>query len=429
MKKTALFCLFFLQNYFFFAQTSYFPPIIGNSWETTTPASLDWCVNKISPFYAYLEQTNTKGFIVLKDGKIVMEKYFGTFTQDSLWYWASAGKTMTSTLIGIAQDEGKLSIQDKSTKYLGKNWTSLAPDKEDLITIRHQLTMTTGLDDNGDCTDAACLKYKADAGTRWAYHNAPYTILDNVVEKASGMTFNQYYKVKVQSKIGMNGQFVKLGYNNVNFSTVRSMARFGLLILNKGKWQNTQIISQKYLEEATTTSQNINNSYGYLWWLNGKSSYMLPTLQLTFPGSLAKDAPKDMYSALGKNGQIINIVPSMGLVMIRMGNADGSPVPTTYNNSIWQKFNEIILCEPTSNQENTVQNDIHIFPNPAHDRIFIESKFDLQQADIQIFNRFGEKQNVVLKNNFIETNAFQNGFYFIKIKTGTQEIVKRFLVF
>ncbi len=429
MKKITLLCLFFIQNYLFFAQTSYFPPIVGNTWETTTPTSFNWCDNKIAPFYAYLEQTNTKSFIVLKDGKIVMEKYFGNFTQDSLWYWASAGKTVTSVLIGIAQDEGKLSIQDKSSKYLGQKWTSLPADKEDLITIRHQLTMTTGLDDNGDCTDAACLKYKVDAGTRWAYHNAPYTILDNVVEKASGMTFNQYFKTKVQSKIGMNGQFVKLGYNNINFSNTRSMARFGLLILNKGKWQNNQIISQKYLEEATNTSQNINNSYGYLWWLNGKNSAMLPTSQLVFPGSLAKDAPKDMYSALGKNGQIINIVPSMGLVMIRMGNSDGSPVPVTYNNSIWQKFNEIILCKSTSNQDFISENDIKIFPNPAHDRIFIQSEVDLQQADIQVFNRFGAKQNVILDNNFIETNTFASGFYFIKIKIGTKEFVKRFLVF
>jgi hypothetical protein len=92
-------------------------------------------------------------------------------------------------------------------------------------------------------------------------------------------------------------------------------------------------------------------------------------------------------------------------------------------------FNVVYKTNLSSNDEILAKNNLKIYPNPAHDRVFIESKIDLQQADLQIFNYFGEKQNVVLKNNFIETNTFQNGFYFIKIKTGTQETVKRFLIF
>jgi CubicO group peptidase (beta-lactamase class C family) len=395
MKKNILFLCFFVANLNLFAQKTYFPPIVGNTWETTDPATLGWCTNKIDPFYTYLEQTNSKALIVLKDGKIVLEKYFGTFTQDSLWYWASAGKTVTSTLIGIAQDEGKLNILDKSSKYLGNTWTTLPSDKEDLITLRHQLTMTSGLDDNGDCTDPACLKYKADAGTRWAYHNAPYTLLDKVVEKATGQTFNQYYKAKIQSKIGMNGLFLKLGYNNVNYSTARSMARFGLMMANKGKWENTQIISTKYLDEAFNTSQNLNLSYGYLWWLNGKQSAMAPGSQLVFPGSLAKDAPKDMYSALGKNGQIINIVPSLGIVLIRMGNSDGLPVPITYDNTIWQKFNEII-CKSTANHDFFEEKNITIFPNPSSDEVNFLTEENISK--ITFTNLLG--QNFEFKNRF-----------------------------
>jgi hypothetical protein len=95
--------------------------------------------------------------------------------------------------------------------------------------------------------------------------------------------------------------------------------------------------------------------------------------------------------------------------------------------SCW--FNVVYNTTLNSNNDIQAENQFKIYPNPAHDRVFIESEIDLQQDDIQVFNRFGEKQNVVLKNNFIETSTFQNGFYFIKIKIGTQEIVKRFLVF
>lgn len=437
MKKTIFFACIFIANTIIFAQNSYFPPIIGSTWEKTDPTTLKWCTNKIDPFYAYLEQTNSKAFIVLKDGKIVMEKYFGTFTQDSVWYWASAGKTVTSSLIGIAQEEGLLKIQDKSSKYLGTGWTSLTAAKEDLITLRHQLTMTTGLDDNGDCTDATCLKYKADAGTRWAYHNAPYTILDKVIEKASGQTFNQYFKAKIQNKIGMNSFFVKLGYNNINYSTARSMARYGLLIANNGKWGTTQVIPAQYLSEATNTSQNINFSYGYLWWLNGKASAMAPSSQLVFPGSLQKDAPKDMYSALGKNGQIINVVPSLGIVMIRMGNADGLPVPFTYNNTIWQKFNEIINC-PTSSEKNVAnENQVAIFPNPANENVTLryelntESDLKIALFDVygkQFFDKKIQQQHSGEQQLDINVSTIPSGIYFIKMTVNETEIVRRLVI-
>jgi len=96
------------------SQNLYFPPVTGNVWETTSPASLGWCEEHLPELYDYLEDANSKGFIVLKDGRIVLEKYFGTFTKDSLCYWASAGKSLTSFLVGIAQQAGKLSIEDSS---------------------------------------------------------------------------------------------------------------------------------------------------------------------------------------------------------------------------------------------------------------------------------------------------------------------------
>ncbi|HPW87208.1 MAG TPA: hypothetical protein PLU78_08425, partial [Chitinophagales bacterium] len=76
------------------AQSLYFPPLTGNNWDTIAPQRLGWCQERIDSLYNYLDTTGTDGFIILKDGKIVLEKYFGTFTQDSLHYWASAGKSL-----------------------------------------------------------------------------------------------------------------------------------------------------------------------------------------------------------------------------------------------------------------------------------------------------------------------------------------------
>jgi len=129
------------------AQSLYFPPLSGNVWDTIAPSSLGWCQPEIDSLLDYLDKRDTKAFLVLKDGKIVIEQYFGTFTRDSSWYWASAGKSLTAVLVGLAQQQGLLSINDTSGSYLGAGWTIAPQSKEDMITVRNQLTMTSGLND------------------------------------------------------------------------------------------------------------------------------------------------------------------------------------------------------------------------------------------------------------------------------------------
>lgn len=333
-------------------QTLYFPPT-GTVWEPLTPASLGWNESALTELKSFLSLKNTRAFIVLKDGKIVVEEYFGQaltgggpFSRTSNWYWASAGKTLTAAAVGIAADENKINLDAKSSDYLGVGWTSLTPAQESKITVRHQLAMTTGLDDavaNPDCTAKPCLVFKAEPGTRWAYHNAPYTLLDGVMAAATAQPLNTYVSEKIEGKIGMDGTFIKNTDNNVFYSTARSMARFGLLLMNKGKWEETQVVPEKYVELMISSSQNLNPSYGYLTWLNGKSSYMVPTLQNVIAGSLSGSAPAEMFAAMGKNGQLINVVPSERLVIIRMGDVpDNSLVPFAFQNELWQKLNAVI---------------------------------------------------------------------------------------
>ncbi len=377
LKKTILLLSIF-QFQFSNSQTLYFPPTTSTNWDTTSMESLGWCRDKTLPLYTFLENRNSKAFIVLKDGKIVVEKYFGKFTKDSLWYWASAGKTLTSFAIGMAQEDGYLKITDTSSKYLGKGWTKESLTKENLITIRHQLTMTTGLDDgitDNHCTWDSCFKYKADAGTRWAYHNGPYTMLDKVIEASTGKNLNTYLALRLKTFTGMTGLFVKIDYDNVYFSNARSFARFGLLMLNKGDWDIVKVMKDKtYFNQMITSSQTLNNSYGYLWWLNGKTNFMVPGLQLVLPGALNPNSPTDMYSAMGKNGQFLNVIPSQNMVVIRMGNApNGNEVPFLMNDTIFIKLNAV-MCKNSgiSNPKNITIN-FRIYPNPANDFLIIEN--------------------------------------------------------
>lgn len=409
--------LFFASNSgISFSQSSYFPPTSGNTWDTLSPQSLGWCQQKIDAMYNYLENNNSKAFILLKDGKIVLEKYFGSFDQNSTWYWASAGKTITSFMTGVAQQEGYLSISDTTSHYLGQGWTDCTSEQEEKITIRHQLTMTSGLDDgvpDNFCTLDTCLIYKADAGSRWAYHNGPYTLLDGVIENATGMSLNNYTTQKLKNPTGMTGLFYSIDYNHVFFSTARSMARFGLLILNQGNWNGTQLMTdQTYFNQMVTPSQPINHSYGYLWWLNGQSSFMMPGTQLTFPGYLTPAAPADMIAALGMNGQFIDIIPSQNMVWIRMGEApNGGLVPYLLHNEIWDYLNDL-TCAPL-NVTNTSYEEISISPNPATE--FITIHFADVIHHVIICSSTGQviQQENNIQNNSINIKSLDPGIYFV----------------
>lgn len=335
------------------SQTLYFPPINNNlPWDTISPSSLGWCSNKIDSLYDFLQQENTKAFILLKDGKIVLEKYFGTFTKDSAWYWASAGKTLTAFMVGKAAENNLLKLSDSSSKYLGTGWSACTPAQENKITIRNHLTMTTGLDDgvpDNHCTIDTCLQYLAAPGTRWAYHNGPYNMLHDVLINATGQTVNNYMQQKLKTQTGITGSWFDSNYDHVYYSKARSMARFGLLAQNNFIWNTDTLLTDTvFKNQMINTSQNLNKSYGYLWWLNGKSSFMLPTLQNVFPGYLIPNAPADMIAALGKNSQLISISKSKGILFIRMGDAPNTPggeVATVHCNQIWQRLNSI-ACNP-----------------------------------------------------------------------------------
>ncbi|MBP6427120.1 MAG: serine hydrolase [Bacteroidia bacterium] len=427
MKKILLISLFIVFSQISKAQL-YFPPTTGNSWDTLSPSSLGWCQDKIDTLLNFLDSKNTKAFIVLKDGKIVIEHYFDTFTVDSLWYWASAGKSLTSFLVGMAKQDGFLNLSDSTSQYLGSGWTICPPAKEGMITVLDQLRMTSGLNDlvpDNYCTDDTCLEYLADAGTRWAYHNAPYTLLDGVIENSTGQALNLYLLNKVKTPTGMTGNYYPSGYNSLFISVPRSMARFGLLMLNHGNWDGNQIMTDTtYYNEMINTSQNLNPSYGYLWWLNGKPSYLVPGLQIPFPGPLMPHAPLDMYSALGKNGQFINIVPSQNLVLVRMGDAPGvGEVPFLFNDSIWERMQDV-MCGTTDINSNADRISMsEIYPNPTSGNLFIQSDLN---SNYRILNLLGVE---VLNGEFskgenkLDLTRLNNGIYFIQSGRESQKIL------
>lgn len=325
-------------------ESMYFPSNTDSSWETTSISGLGWNENEVQSLKDYLIATNSKSFMILVNGRIVMEEYFDGHTRDASWQWNSAGKTLVSATTGIAEQEGLLDIDNKVSQYIGTGWTSAPEAKEDLITSRHLLTMTSGLNDANFVTPAT-LTYLEDAGDRWSYSNVFQKLMD-VVAASGNQDFETYFNAKLKEKIGMDGFWNNGILFRIYHSNTRSMARFGLLALNKGKWMDEEIVNETFFNASITTSQNINPSYGYFWWLNGKTSYMVPGGQTVYSGSLVSDAPADMYAAMGAADQRIYVVPDKKMVVIRMGNASDPANPnfavSGFDNELWQKINVVI---------------------------------------------------------------------------------------
>jgi CubicO group peptidase (beta-lactamase class C family) len=425
MKKLILlFTVLIIQNSLQ-AQQPYFPPISGGTWEMVSPESLGWCVDNIDSLYDFLDRNNTKAFMVLKDGKIVIEKYFDNFTKDSNWYWASSAKALTAVLVGIAEQQGLLKLTDSSSTFLGSGWTSCTPEQEKNITLWHQLTMTTGLEDNiqpdNHCTFDTCLIYKANPGTRWAYHNAPYTLLEKVVSEASQQSINSFTTTQIRTKIGMNGAWIPFGFNNLFYSNLRSYARFGLLAQRHFVWNNDSIIKDTvYANQMVNTSQQLNKSYGYLWWLNGKESYMVPTSQIVFPGFFAPNAPADMFAGIGKNGQIVSVSRSHGLVVLRMGEAPGTDVevPTQFCDAIWKNLNAV-MCLRTSITENNQSNiEVNIYPNPANNELNIELTNGIIPDNITVCDMLGKTLITTPHTQNIAIHNLNSGCYIVHVSVG-----------
>jgi CubicO group peptidase (beta-lactamase class C family) len=422
--KILLFISLFLLTCNSDAQNIYFPPSNNNTWDTLSYVKLNYCADRIDSLYKYLADQKTKSFILLKDGKIVLEKYFGTYSKDSIWPWYSAGKSLTASLIGIAQENGFLDIHKKVSDYIGKGWTSEPQAKEDLITVWNQLTMTSGLNELAFyCITPNCLLYKADAGTRWAYHNGPYNLTKDVLEATTSQSINVFTTLRIKNKIGMqSGVWIPSGTNHYFFSSARDMARYGILMQSKMVWANNTMVLKDtaYYRQMISTSQLMNPSYGLLWWLNGKSSHITPESPQSISGPIAPHAPADVFVAGGAMGQFISVSPGTGLIMIRQGlSATDDLAALDMHDQIWEKIMKL-NCVTTASRSIQWENS-KIYPNPTHSFIHVDRQSN-ENFRISIADIAGHKVKEFINPREVNMSDLCKGVYFVSVINKNNQI-------
>ena len=190
-----------------------------------------------------------------------------------------------------------------------------------------------------------------------------------------------------------------------------------------GVWNTNQILTDtSYFNDMVSTSQSLNDAYGYLWWLNGTNTFMAPQSQLVFNSSISPDAPSDMIAALGKDGQILTIIPSQNIVMVRMGGSpNNSLVPFTLNNDIWKHLNEF-QCSTVDIPENMIEKySFRILPNPCHDFLSIEIA-NRTSSSIQ-YSVYTTSGKLIRNGNFntniynLNTSEFKSGIYLLQLSS------------
>ena len=271
------------------------------------------------------EKWETTSLLIIKDRKLIFEKYWNGYSEKSKTNTFSMAKSFTSLCIGAAIMEGKISsVNEKVGLYLDE-----FSDSD--LTIKDLLTMSSGIDfgeSYGDPfgfmaktyygTDLYDLtlskKIKVEPGTQWKYQGGNTLLLSFILQKATGSTLSNYFSEKFWKPVGAERDALwslddKEGLERSYccfYSNARDFAKIGQLMLDSGKWNGKQLISSEFFAQSVSPVNLPNEDgknidyYGYQWWLGDYAGV-------------------PFYYARGIQGQYIVSIPEWNAVVVRLG--------------------------------------------------------------------------------------------------------------
>lgn len=318
-------------------------------WVRVSPAEAGWDAAALDAAMEFAGARQSSGVVVLLRGRILAERIWSVTGSaqyarrnnataangHAIEDVASVQKSVVAFLVGIAGRKKLVSLDAPVAQYLGAGWSKAITDQEAQITVRHHLSMSSGLNDT--------LEYMAPAGQRWRYNTRAYSKLIPILEKTSGKDINAITQEWLTGPVGMNDSrwVARRGggpdvANPVAFqTTVRDLARFGLVMLAKGSWDGMDLLQNPdYFSAMISPSQSMNQAYGYLWWLNGHAGVGESPLEAARTGTMIPSAPADLVAAQGVLGRKCYVVPSLGLVVTRLGDDPGEG----FNEEFWARL-------------------------------------------------------------------------------------------
>ena len=301
------------------------PRYPGSSWEKAKrPEDLGWSSEKLKLAREYSETIETAGVMIVHDGAVVDEwgetaRHFNVH---------SIRKSFLSALYGIYVKEGKIKLSSTMAELgIDDNEPSLT-DYEKRARVSDLLKARSGiyhpaLYETPGMKASRPKRSSHQPGTFWYYNNWDFNALGAIFEQRTKLSIFEAFKQRIAGPLQMedysldNTQYVR-GPDSIHPAypfrmTARDMARFGLLFLRGGKWEDKQIVPQSWVAESTKSYSDAGPSggYGYMWWVaaNGKH---LPEVDL-------KDGA---YSARGAGGHYILVIPDLEVVIVHRVNTD-----------------------------------------------------------------------------------------------------------
>lgn len=310
------------------------------SWPVDSPGNQGLDSAALDTIHAEFDTFPLLSSKIIKNGRLIDTYYKDGYDDSSVFLMHSTSKSITSTLIGIAIDQGKIESVDVPLSEYLPQVLELEDSAWRQITIRHLLTHTSGI----ATTDGSrwkewrssdnwleyilALPIVSVPGTEFSYSTGNTHLLCVVLEKATGMTLYDFGKEVLFDPMEMSSvqidtdpQGIGDGGNGIWLNT-SDMAKFGQMYLNSGAWKGRQIVSSDWVNQATSLQFDRSTGsadYGYQWWVR------------TF-GELQYDA----YFAQGHFGQYIFVVPQLELVVCFTSQYDGS------SSIYWQLMNAIV---------------------------------------------------------------------------------------
>ena len=313
------------------AATSCANPTGTGEFQRVAPAAVGLDGVKLSKTLNFFTSRGSASVRVYRHGCLAATSSLDPFTQSTPANVWSTTKGITSLLTGLAVTDGKLALDDPIGKYLPQ-----ADAAHGKITVRQLLTQTSGLRFAwlSDATSRDQVKYTLSLpfvhapGTYFEYAQTTVTLLGAVVQAAVGEDLARFADRRLFTPLGITHSSWSWprdraghvqGWAFLNLAP-KAMGRVGQLLLQRGAWNGQQLIAADYIQQLQAPSAT-NPGYGFLAWTNGGGSMITATMpsRRFINEPFLPTAPADTYAFVGFLGQLIIVVPSLDMVIVRTG--------------------------------------------------------------------------------------------------------------
>jgi len=386
----------------------------GKDWEyINSPSGFEFSKEKLVELKNFIfENLETSSMMVIYKGKVLFE-YGDT---DKKYMVRSARKSFMSSLYGIYIDKGYID-PELSMKDLNIVDFELLNEDEEKATITDCLKARSGIYLPAEAESGAMLAVKPKRGTYlpgeyWCYNNWDFNVLATILQSKTGKGFFTLLKKDIADKIGMNDfkvsdgtyyQYQKSIHPAYHFEiSANSLARFGYLMLNSGKWEENQIIPRNWVETITVPVSDATNwgsdGYGYMWWVSDQGKK-----HKHFEGCLV---PEGTYSARGAMGQFLVVIPKYEMVVVHQVGSDNNDKQVSSHalgyilNKVFEAGNLSFIPEPELDRDaiNQITGKYELRKDIYLNILFEDGQFYVQRTGLP-----KETLLVVDKETFITT--------------------------